>query len=177
VFLSFPNSVYSLEPRSGTIDRICGPSRSRSGGFNTVNHTLVLLVSHPWRGRLGRGVDDDGGDWWSFPSLQHVPSRSVRVWSRGLKWRRRTSSSELMAPTPSYMCCATGAHQPSNGLGVPDPDASQGPNGPLGPLVERSIQHCALRIDGERAPHHNSGGGRQHHPRTNATARTPRDEL
>jgi hypothetical protein len=32
------------------------------------------------------------------------------------------------------------AHQPSNGLGVPDPDASEGPNGPLVPLVERSIQ-------------------------------------
>jgi hypothetical protein len=64
-----PNSVYSLEQALMPMIMICGPSRSRSGGFNTVNHTLVLLVSHPWRGRLGGGVDDDGGDWWSFPSL------------------------------------------------------------------------------------------------------------
>jgi hypothetical protein len=88
-----------------------------------------------------RDVGDDDGDWWSFPSLQHVPSRSVRVWSRGLQWRRRTSSVEPVAPTPSYSVARQGPHQPSNGLGVPDPDASQGPNGPLGPLVERSIQH------------------------------------
>ena len=32
--------------------------------------------------------------------------------------------------------CATGAHQPSIGLGVPDQDASQGPSSPLGQLVE-----------------------------------------
>jgi hypothetical protein len=45
-----------------------------------------------------------------------------------------------MAPTPSYSAARQGPHQPSNGLGVPDPDASQEPNGPLGPLVERSTQ-------------------------------------
>jgi hypothetical protein len=99
---------------------------------------------HPWQGRLGGGVDDDGSDWWSFPSLQHVPSRSVRVWSRGLQWRRRTSLVEPVAPTPSYSAARQGPHQPSNVLGVPDPDASQGPNGPLGLLVERSIQHSHL---------------------------------
>jgi hypothetical protein len=59
----------------------------------------------------------------------------------GLQWRRRTLSLEPVAPTPSYSAARQGPHQPSNGLGVPDPDASQGPNGPLGPLVERSIQH------------------------------------
>jgi hypothetical protein len=68
------------------------------------------------------------------------PSRTVRVWSGGLQWRRRTSLSEPVAPTPSYSAARQGPHQPSNGLGVPDPDASQGPNGPLGPLAERSIQ-------------------------------------
>jgi hypothetical protein len=55
---------------------------------------------------------------------------------------------EPVAPTPSYSAARQGPHQPPNGLGVPDPDASQGPNGPLGPLVERSIQqklHFKLR--------------------------------
>jgi hypothetical protein len=75
------------------------------------------------------------------PIASAPPSRSVRVWSGVLQWRRRTSCPEPMAPTPSYSAARQGpmAHQPSNGLGVPDPDASQGPNGPLGPLVERSI--------------------------------------
>jgi hypothetical protein len=57
---------------------------------------------------------------------------------------------EPVAPTPSYSAARQGPHQPSNGLGVPDPDASQGSNGPLGPLVERSIQHP----DGEPAATH-----------------------
>jgi hypothetical protein len=42
-------------------------------------------------------------------------------------------------PHSLLLCFVTAAHQPSNGLGVPDQDASQGPNGPLGPLLERSI--------------------------------------
>jgi hypothetical protein len=73
------------------------------------------------------------------PVASARPSRSVRVWSGELQWQRRTSCSETMAPTPSYSAARQGGHQPSNGLGVPDPDASQGPNGPLGPLVESSI--------------------------------------
>jgi hypothetical protein len=60
---------YMVRSRGRIIVRSSGSSRSRSGGFNTVNHTLDLLVSHPWRGRLGGGVGDDGGDGWSFPSL------------------------------------------------------------------------------------------------------------
>jgi hypothetical protein len=59
----------------------------------------------------------------------------------GLQWRRRTSLLEPVAPTPSYSAARQGPHQPSNGLVVSDPDTSQGPNGPLGPLVERSIQY------------------------------------
>jgi hypothetical protein len=69
----------------------------------------------------------------------------------GLQWRRRTSLVEPVAPTPSYSAARQGPHQPSNGLGVPDPDASQGPNGPLGPLVERLIQQylpcCLHRVN------------------------------
>jgi hypothetical protein len=53
---------------------------------------------------------------------------------------------EPVAPTPSYSAARQGPHQPPNGLGVPDPDASQGPNGPLGPLVERSIQQIVLPV-------------------------------
>jgi hypothetical protein len=48
----------------------------------------------------------------------------------GLQWRRRTSLVEPVAPTPSYSAARQGPHQPSNVLGVPDPDASQGP--PIG---------------------------------------------
>jgi hypothetical protein len=36
------------------------------------------------------------------PVASAPPSGSVRVWSGGLQWRRRTSWSEPVAPTPSY---------------------------------------------------------------------------
>jgi hypothetical protein len=32
------------------------------------------------------------------------------------------------------------AHQPSNGLGVPDPDASQGPVGPIGGEINLTME-------------------------------------
>ena len=47
--------------------------------------------------------------------------------------------------------CATGAHQPSIGLGVPDQDASQGPSSPLGQLVEINTNKMVyLRPIGKR---------------------------
>jgi hypothetical protein len=84
---------------------------------------------HPWRGRLGGGVDDDGSDWWSFPSLQHVPSRSVRVWSRGLQWRRRTSLVEPVAPTPSYSAARQGPTSLLTGWASPIRTRVKGPMG------------------------------------------------
>jgi hypothetical protein len=78
---------------------------------------------------------------WSIPSLQHDPLGRLGFVEWGYSGGGEPPS-EPVDPTPSYSAARQGPHQPSNGLGVPDPDASQGPNGPLGPLVERSIQHC-----------------------------------
>jgi hypothetical protein len=118
-----------VQTNGRVIVRPWGSSRSRSGGFNTVNHTLDILVSHPWRGRLGGGVGDDGGDWWSFPSLRHVPSRSVRVWSEELQWRRRTSWSEPVAPTPSYSAARQGPTSLLTGWAFPIRTRVKGPMG------------------------------------------------
>ena len=42
--------------------------------------------------------------------------------------------------------CATGAHQLSIGLGVPDQDASQAPGSPLGQLVEINTNILPLNL-------------------------------
>ena len=82
-------------------------------------------------GRQARGGAGGG-----FPSLQHLPLDRTRVRTVG----------HCGGDEPRDLCrsphllyiwhCATGAHQPSIGLGVPDQDASQGPSLPLGQLVE-----------------------------------------
>jgi hypothetical protein len=118
-----------VRSRRRIIVRSSGSSRSRSGGFNTVNHTLDLLVSHPWRGRLGGGVGDDDGDWWSFPSLRRLPLRSVRVFEWGLQWRQRTSWSEPVAPTPSYSAARQGPTSLLTGWASPIRTRFKGPMG------------------------------------------------
>ena len=71
---------------------------------------------------------------WSFPSLSGFP-RSVRLWRWTAVLFGRAGPS---GPHLPLIAGATGAHNPV-GLGSPDQGASQGSNGPLGPLVERSI--------------------------------------
>jgi hypothetical protein len=103
-------------------------SRSRSGGFNTVNHTLNFLVSRPWRGRLGGGIGDDGGDWWSFPSLQHLPlgrlGFGVGCYSGGGEPR-----SLSVAPTPSYSAARQGSTSLLTGWASPNRTRVKGPMG------------------------------------------------
>ena len=83
------------------------------------------------QGRRARGGAGGG-----CPSFQHLPLDRVRVLDGG----------NCSGGDPRYKCrsphllyiwhYATGAHQPSIGLGIPDQDANQGPSSPLGQLVE-----------------------------------------
>jgi hypothetical protein len=74
------------------------------------------------------------------PIASAPPSRSVRVWSEELQWRRRTSSIEPVAPTPSYSAARQG---PTSLLTAWASPIRTRVKGPMGPLVERSIQHIS----------------------------------
>ena len=85
------------------------------------------------RGRPRYGEDGGVG---GLSAAAAPPLDRVRVLDSG-----NCSSGEPHIPCRSphllYIWhCATGAHQPSIGLGVPDQDASQGPSLSLGQLVE-----------------------------------------
>ena len=81
-------------------------------------------------------LDGDGASPVELPVATAPPLDRSRVWtvgnSDGGKPHDLCHSSHLL-----YIWhCATGAHQPYIGLGVPDQDASQGPSLSLGQLVE-----------------------------------------
>ena len=70
------------------------------------------------RGRRSRGAGAGG----SFPSLSAPPSLDrVRVWMVGTVAAAGEPRDQCRSPHLLYIWhCATGAHQPSIGLGVPD---------------------------------------------------------
>ena len=75
------------------------------------------------QGRRARGGAGGG-----FPSLQHLPLDRTRVRTVG-HCGGDESHDQCRSPHLLYIWhCATGAHRPSIGLGVPDQDASQGPS-------------------------------------------------
>ena len=69
------------------------------------------------RGRWRRDAVATAG-WWRFPSLQHIPDRLGF-----LLVGQRATIFGLFATDPHlfllYVCCATGAHQPSTGWAPP----------------------------------------------------------
>ena len=72
----------------------------------------------------------------AHPAAGSLSRRSARVWRWG---NSGGDEPRILCCSPHLLYiwhCATGAHQPSIGLGVPDQDASQGPSSPLGQLVE-----------------------------------------
>jgi hypothetical protein len=70
-----------------------------------------------------------------LPFASAPPSRSVRVWSRGLQWRRRTSLSEPVAPTPSYSAARQGPTSLLTGWASPIWTRVKGPGqGPTRPI-------------------------------------------
>ena len=104
--------------------------RQRTGSDGRCR-SVVVAVPGVVQGRRARGGASGG-----FPSLQRLPLNRTRVRTVG----------QCGGDEPRDLCrsphllyiwhCATGAHQPSIRLGVPDQDASQGPSSPLGQLVE-----------------------------------------
>jgi hypothetical protein len=94
---------------------------------------FILLMKVCTRQRRAVQIRDGGGEvlrwrWWSIPSLQHVPSRSVRIWSEELQWRR-TSWSEPVVPTPSYSAARQGPTSLLTGWASPIRTRVKGPMG------------------------------------------------
>ena len=117
---------------AGSLVELC----ARAATFDVAGHRSR-------RGRRSRGAGAGGG----FPSLSAPPSLDrVRVWMVRTVVAAGEPRDQCCSPHLLYIWhCATGAHQPSIGLGVPDQDASQGPSSLLGQLVE--INTNILPID------------------------------
>ena len=79
---------------------------------------------------------DSGEGRWSFPSLTSLPLDRTRVRLSGELAAVVNLLSCAPAPTVLLWRCAMGAHLPVERLSDPDQGMDQGPNWPLGQLVE-----------------------------------------
>ena len=83
-----------------------------------------------WRGAGAKSsmLDGDGASPVELPVATAPPCDRSRVWTVG---NNDGSKPRVKCRSPHLLYiwhCATGAHQPSIGLGIPDQDASQGPS-------------------------------------------------